>query len=186
MLKTDGLFLGSAHLLVFVDTESADRVCPQIRRTLYKECLTLLKYGSYEKQIIGCKRVNHKSVKLMKIYHISGIACIAIIGFFRWMRRRLSCKVYGFNVWDWLVPEFMLFPFPALMFIECCIKTQTVWFPCVISFKRTIPHCFRKSKLLAPISRAGNSSSPATSRSRPGNILHGAGRQHGWCLPTTP
>ena len=77
MLKTDGLFLGSAHLLVFVDTES------QIRRTLYKECLTLLKYGSYEKQIIGCKRVNHKSVKLMKIYHISGIACIAIIGFFR-------------------------------------------------------------------------------------------------------
>ena len=66
MLKTDGLFLGSAHLLVFVDTESADRVCPQIRRTLYKECLTLLKYGSYEKQIIGCKRVNHKSVKLMK------------------------------------------------------------------------------------------------------------------------
>ena len=83
MLKTDGLFLGSAHLFVFVDTESADRVCSQIRRTLYKECLTLLKYGSYEKQIIGCKRVNHKSVKLMKIYHISGIACIAIIGFFR-------------------------------------------------------------------------------------------------------
>lgn len=65
-------------------------------------------------------------------------------------------------------------------------KDKRHHFPCVISFKQTSPHCFRKNKPLWADKSCRHSSSPAAFCSRPGNRLHGAGHQHDWCLQTTP
>lgn len=72
------------------------------------------------------------------------------------------------------------------MFIWCCpIKCKQHDFPCIISFKQAVLHCFRKNKHPDQTSSAGIALLYLQAAPVPGNMLQGAGRQHDRCSPTT-
>ena len=72
------------------------------------------------------------------------------------------------------------------MFIWCClIKCKQHDFPCIISFKQAVLHCFRKNKHPDQTNSVGTVLLYLQAAPVPGNMLQGAGRQHDWCSPTT-